>query len=106
MTSNERQIWTPERSGSAVRRPQSSSSDDGHVDWPDALGRGLRARCPVCGQGRLFAGYLSVVDRCPVCGTPLASVPADDAPPWVTILIALHVLIGLVVLISVFLIFR
>jgi uncharacterized protein (DUF983 family) len=51
----------------------------------------------VCGEQPIFKGYLSVRPRCPVCATALGDVPADDAPPWVTIFIALHVLIALVV---------
>ena len=68
--------------------------------WIDALGCGAAGRCPVCGEGRLFHGYLSVVARCTVCDTPLGAVPADDAPPWVTMFIALHMLVGLVVLLG------
>ncbi len=48
----------------------------------------------------MFQGYLSVVARCTVCDAPLGAVPADDAPPWVTMFIALHVLVGLVVLLG------
>lgn len=33
-----------------------------------ALWRGIRRRCPRCGQGRLFAGYFTLVPRCPGCG--------------------------------------
>ncbi|RMF17664.1 MAG: hypothetical protein D6757_00865, partial [Alphaproteobacteria bacterium] len=29
-----------------------------------SLARGLRARCPRCGRGRLYAGYLKVAERC------------------------------------------
>jgi uncharacterized protein (DUF983 family) len=33
-----------------------------------ALWRGVRRRCPRCGQGRLFRGYFTLVPRCPGCG--------------------------------------
>jgi uncharacterized protein (DUF983 family) len=32
-----------------------------------ALGRGLRKRCPHCGEGRLFSGW-SFLESCSVCG--------------------------------------
>jgi uncharacterized protein (DUF983 family) len=32
------------------------------------VGRGLRLRCPRCGQGRLFEGPFRMGARCPVCG--------------------------------------
>lgn len=31
------------------------------------LGRGLRLRCPVCGQGKIFSGFFKTYERCPVC---------------------------------------
>ena len=30
--------------------------------------RGLRQRCPVCGRGKIFAGFFKTNERCPVCG--------------------------------------
>jgi uncharacterized protein (DUF983 family) len=32
------------------------------------LARGLARRCPVCGQGRLFRRWFTMVERCPGCG--------------------------------------
>jgi uncharacterized protein (DUF983 family) len=57
------------------------------------LKRGLRGRCPVCGKGKIFNGFLSVVDRCSECGTELGRIRADDAPPYFTIVIVGHVVI-------------
>jgi uncharacterized protein (DUF983 family) len=31
------------------------------------LGRALRLRCPVCGQGRIFRSWLGMYERCPRC---------------------------------------
>lgn len=31
------------------------------------LSRGLRQRCPVCGKGKIFAGFFKTYERCPVC---------------------------------------
>ncbi|HEY2739824.1 MAG TPA: DUF983 domain-containing protein [Thermoanaerobaculia bacterium] len=33
-----------------------------------ALRRGLRLRCPRCGEGRLFEGWNRLNESCPVCG--------------------------------------
>ncbi|HYO15116.1 MAG TPA: DUF983 domain-containing protein [Thermoanaerobaculia bacterium] len=33
-----------------------------------ALARGLRKRCPRCGEGPLFEGWHRLRERCPVCG--------------------------------------
>ena len=62
---------------------------------PAVIGRGLRGRCPVCGEGHVFDGYLTVVPACDHCGAPLALARADDAPPWLTILIVGHVVVPL-----------
>lgn len=36
--------------------------------FAQALARGLRKKCPVCGGGRLFKGWLTMKERCPTCG--------------------------------------
>src|SRR5215470_12734749 len=36
--------------------------------WRLACWRGLRLRCPVCGQGRLFQSYFVMNRTCSVCG--------------------------------------
>lgn len=41
---------------------------------------GLRCRCPRCGEGRLFTGYLTVVDKCERCGLRLADNDSGDGP--------------------------
>lgn len=57
-----------------------------------ALRRGWRRRCPSCGGGPIFNGYLSVRDRCAVCGTELHHQRADDGPAYLTILIVGHLM--------------
>lgn len=54
---------------------------------------GMRGRCPCCGQGRLFRGFLRVAEACEACAAPLGRVRADDAPPYFTIFIAGHLLL-------------
>jgi uncharacterized protein (DUF983 family) len=66
--------------------------------WPvpslaTGLGRGLMGRCPVCGKGRVFDGFLRVVPQCEHCAAPLGLAHADDAPPYFTILIVGHIVI-------------
>lgn len=77
--------WEPTRSATADSTASPSSF------WT-AVSRGARNRCPVCGEGKVFRGYLRVVDECEVCHAPLGSLRADDLPPYVTIFVAGHVL--------------
>jgi uncharacterized protein (DUF983 family) len=55
--------------------------------------RGATLRCPNCGEGRLYRKYLKVQD-CPVCGNANSRYPADDAPPYFTILIVGHLVVA------------
>ncbi len=56
-----------------------------------ALWRGLRRRCPSCGEGALFTGYLRVAAACGNCGQALEGHRADDAPPYFTVLVVGHI---------------
>lgn len=59
-----------------------------------AMLRGLKGRCPHCGEGRLFWRYLKVEPRCQACGHDLARYPADDGPAYFTILIVGHLIVA------------
>lgn len=48
--------------------------------------RGLRERCPACGKGPLFAGYLKQAPACSACGAATGEIAAEDGPPWLTVL--------------------
>jgi uncharacterized protein (DUF983 family) len=61
------------------------------------ISRGLARRCPNCGKGRLFAGYLALRTPCEVCGTDNTIYPSDDFPPYLTIIIAGHVVVPLLI---------
>ena len=41
---------------------------------------GLGCKCPRCGQGRLFAGYLTVAESCAVCKLDLKKADSGDGP--------------------------
>jgi uncharacterized protein (DUF983 family) len=64
------------------------------VDRPlkPALIKGLRMRCPHCGEGHLLHKYLKVQDSCSHCGTDFTPQRADDGPAYLTILIVGHVM--------------
>ena len=54
---------------------------------PNPLLSGLAGRCPSCGEGRLFEGYLKVAPRCEACGFYLAKADSGDGPAVFVILI-------------------
>ncbi len=49
---------------------------------------GLRGRCPHCGEGNLFAGYLKFTDQCDFCGFDFQNNDAGDGPAVLVISIA------------------
>ncbi|HEX4765357.1 MAG TPA: DUF983 domain-containing protein [Lichenihabitans sp.] len=44
------------------------------------VGPGLAGRCPRCGQGHLFTGFLTIRPRCEVCGLDFGFADAGDGP--------------------------
>jgi len=60
------------------------------------LFRGVRRRCPNCGQGRVLHSYLKVTPICSSCAEPLGHIRADDFPPYITIVIVGHIMLPLV----------
>lgn len=57
-----------------------------------ALFRGWRRKCPRCGNGHLFKGYLKLGANCPVCKLDYGHARADDGPAYLTILIVGHLM--------------
>ncbi len=56
-------------------------SPDGQNYPPiSAISAGLSGRCPRCGDGRLFSGFVSVAPRCEVCGLDSSFADAGDGP--------------------------
>jgi uncharacterized protein (DUF983 family) len=54
---------------------------DGHSHPPiPAISTGLRGRCPRCGDGRLFSGFLRVAPRCEGCALDYSFVDSGDGP--------------------------
>lgn len=41
---------------------------------------GALGRCPRCGNGRLFSGYLTIAPRCEVCGLDYGFADSGDGP--------------------------
>lgn len=46
------------------------------------LKTGLGCRCPRCGKGPLFKGYLSLRPSCPVCGLDYGFADPADGPAF------------------------
>ena len=66
------------------------SSDQDEAFWTDDHGgrwrkrppyeTGLRGRCPRCGEGHMFRGFLTIRDHCEVCGLDYSFADPADGP--------------------------
>jgi len=63
--------------------------------WPKSISRGFRKKCPQCGRGSLYKGYLKPNAQCDECSLNLSGHQADDAPPYITMMIVGHLVIPL-----------
>ena len=65
--------------------------------YPTALADpapGLTCRCPRCGKGKLFQGFLTLRPRCEACGLDYAFADSGDGPAVFIILLAGFIVVG------------
>ena len=55
-------------------------SEEGYASRVSPIAAGLGCRCPRCGRGALFDGYLTVAERCSACGLDLRKADSGDGP--------------------------
>ncbi|MGH6821053.1 MAG: DUF983 domain-containing protein [Methylocella sp.] len=58
------------------------------------LKTGLAGKCPRCGKGTLFSGYLTVADSCSSCGLPFDFADSGDGAAWFVMLFVCVVGVG------------
>ena len=63
--------------------------------------RGLACRCPRCGKGKLYAGFLTLRPRCESCGLDYAFIDSGDGPAVFIIMIAGAVVVGAALIVEV-----
>ena len=49
---------------------------------PSPFVAGLAGRCPQCGKGSIFDGFLALKSRCPVCDCDLTKADTGDGPAF------------------------
>jgi len=64
--------------------------------YPDLspIKAGLAGKCPRCGRGRLFTGYLTVAKNCSACGLSFDFADAGDGAAWFVMLFVCIVGVG------------
>lgn len=76
----------------AARAAEGERGEKDHRPLRPALMRGLRERCPACGEGRLLHRYLKIHDNCPQCGEDFSHARADDGPAYLTVTVVSNML--------------
>ncbi|MDE2301158.1 MAG: DUF983 domain-containing protein [Sphingomonadales bacterium] len=75
------------------------------IDLPasiwQAIGRGVRSRCPRCGDAHLFARFLKPMPVCPGCAQDWSPQRADDFPAYISMLVTGHLLAPVVIAIEI-----
>jgi len=61
---------------------------------------GMRGRCPRCGEGRLFEGFLSVAPRCQSCGLDFSFADSGDGPAVFIMMIVGFIVVGLALVVE------
>jgi uncharacterized protein (DUF983 family) len=61
------------------------------------ISNGIKGKCPRCGRGQLFSGYLTVAKSCASCGLDFSFADAGDGAAWFVMLFACIVGVGSIV---------
>ena len=56
--------------------------------------RGLACKCPRCGKGKLYAGFLNLRPNCDACGLDYAFIDSGDGPAVFIIMLAGAIVVG------------
>ena len=63
--------------------------------------RGLACRCPRCGQGKLYAGFLTLAPVCDRCGLDYAFIDAGDGPAIFIIMLPAGIVVAAALIVEV-----
>ena len=67
---------------------------DSRTTEPNPILAGLACRCPRCGKGKMFSGFLGLKPRCEACGLDYSFIDAGDGPAVFVILFAGFMVVG------------
>lgn len=61
---------------------------------PNPILAGLAGRCPRCGKGTMFSGFLTLAPACKTCGLDYSFADAGDGPAVFVILLSGFIVVG------------
>ncbi|RJF68524.1 DUF983 domain-containing protein [Rhodopseudomonas palustris] len=68
---------------------------------PQSALRGVACRCPRCGEGKLYAGFLTLAPRCESCGLDYAFIDVGDGAAVFMILLGGAIVVGCALIVEV-----
>ena len=68
---------------------------------PSPYATGVTGRCPRCGGGKLFDGFLELAPRCEACGLDYGFADAGDGPAVIVTLLAGFIVVGTALVVEV-----
>lgn len=75
--------------------------DDTPVSVHQSAIRGIACKCPRCGRGKLYQGFLTLRPACEQCGLDYAFIDAGDGPAVFVILIAGFIVVAAALIVEV-----
>ena len=81
-----------------------SSSDSARSDAAsllESVKRGLSCKCPRCGKGKLFSGFLTLRPSCEACGLDYAFIDTGDGPAIFIIMLAGAIVVACALIVEV-----
>src|SRR5215471_8103521 len=76
-------------------------SDSTQTTLTETILRGIACKCPRCGTGRLYAGFLTLKPKCEVCGLDYAFIDSGDGPAGFVIMIAGAIVVAAALIVEV-----
>jgi uncharacterized protein (DUF983 family) len=70
-------------------------TDDHRYPPLPPLSTGFAGRCPRCGEGKLFSGFLTTAPKCTNCGLDYSFIDSGDGPAVFVIFIVGAIVVGL-----------
>jgi uncharacterized protein (DUF983 family) len=89
---------------SVIKSSVMNQTDSHPIGTPTLLQsalRGLSCKCPRCGNGKLFAGFLTLRPKCDVCGLDYAFIDTGDGPAVFIIMLAGAVVVACALIVEV-----
>ncbi|QUS37983.1 DUF983 domain-containing protein [Tardiphaga alba] len=71
------------------------------IPLTQTITRGLACKCPRCGEGRLYGGFVTLRPRCERCDLDYSFIDTGDGPAIFIIMIAGAIVVGAALIVEV-----